>query len=46
MRILNLHGFNGKGDNTNCHTIKKFIPVAEVISETTDYKDLSPKTGI
>ena len=37
MRILNLHGFGGDGNNTNYMALRKLFPEAEIVSRTYDY---------
>ena len=43
MRILNLHGLGGSFDNTNYRMIRNASPSAEIVSETIDYENISPK---
>ena len=43
MRILNLHGLGGSFDNTNYRMIRNASPSAEIVSDTIDYKNTSPK---
>lgn len=46
MRILNLHGLGGSFDNTNYRMIRNASPSAEVVSETIDYENTSPKASV
>lgn len=46
MRILNLHGFSGSSENTNYRMIRQASPGSEIVSETIDYENTSPKAII
>ena len=46
MRILNLHGLGGSANNRNYRMIRKVSPNAEVVSETIDYENTSPRAII
>ena len=43
MRVLNLHGLGGSGENTNSRIIRKMYPKAELVSETIDYFHTNPE---
>ena len=43
MRILNLHGLGGSSENTNFRMIRQASPSSEIVSETIDYVNTSPR---